>query len=125
MLVNGQTTRWSDTFKISYLPEKNEFPSLPLLDLDGIVCGCASGMYASVLLSGMNRACTKLNLFFLSVDRQCSYTLQDTTAYTCSLSAQCMKPYSKRIIVHYLVRKGLIRPHIYYRLPDQSEPGAR
>lgn len=43
MLRTGRLTKQSDTFKISYLPERNEFPSLPSLDHDGVVRGCVCG----------------------------------------------------------------------------------
>lgn len=42
MLGIGRLTRWSDTFKISYLPERIEFPFLPLLKFDDIVSVCVS-----------------------------------------------------------------------------------
>lgn len=37
--VGWMADKTSDTFQISYLPVRNEFPSFPLLDLDGIVLG--------------------------------------------------------------------------------------
>lgn len=59
MLGSGRLTRQSDTFKISYLPERNEFPALPSLDFNGIVCGrvcvCECVCKLIVLIFGRNR----------------------------------------------------------------------